>query len=121
MPDELGALDDDPLSFDSPDVDPIRSPSSRRSSSLESLDESLDAASLDGLDSDFDDFFAIVGLEEAGSLERDADRREDLLDGEDLARVGMGDLGEGRVGERLLDFDRFAGLDELVDVRWHRS
>lgn len=31
----------------------------------------------------------------------------------------MGVLGEGVVGERLLDLDGLAGLDEFVDVRWH--
>jgi hypothetical protein len=64
---------------------------------------------------------AIVGLEEAGALERDPDRGEDLLDGQDLAGVGMGDLGEVVVVEALLDFDGLAGVDELVDVGWHRA
>ena len=44
-----------------------------------------------------------------------------FLTGMDLAGLGVRDLGEGRVGERLLDFDGLAGVDELVDVRWHRS
>ncbi len=30
-------------------------------------------------------------------------------------------FGEGVVGERLLDLDGLAGVDEFVDVRWHRS
>ena len=55
LPDELGALDDDPLSFEPADDDP--SVVELFPESLdESLDESFDAASLDGLDSDFDDF-----------------------------------------------------------------
>ncbi len=33
----------------------------------------------------------------------------------------MGDLGERVVAEGLLDLDRLAGLDELVDVRGHRK
>jgi UTP--glucose-1-phosphate uridylyltransferase len=33
----------------------------------------------------------------------------------------MGDLGEVLVVESLLDFDRLAGVDELVDIRGHRS
>jgi UTP--glucose-1-phosphate uridylyltransferase len=32
----------------------------------------------------------------------------------------MGGLGQGVVRERLLDLDRLPGVDELVDVRWHR-
>ncbi len=54
LPDELGVLDDDPLSFDPADDDPPDP--SVVELFPESLDESLDAASLDGLDSDFDDF-----------------------------------------------------------------
>ena len=31
----------------------------------------------------------------------------------------MSEFGQGVVGERLLDLDGLAGLDEFVDVRWH--
>jgi UTP--glucose-1-phosphate uridylyltransferase len=33
----------------------------------------------------------------------------------------MGDLGEGLIVEPLLHLDRLAGVDELVDIRWHRG
>jgi hypothetical protein len=62
----------------------------------------------------------VIGLEEAAPLERHADRLEDLLDGHQLTRGRVRVLGQRVVGERLLDFDRLIGVDELVDVGGHR-
>ena len=62
---------------------------------------------------------AAVGLVEAVALERHADRLEDLLDRHRGAGARMDGFGQGVVGERLLDLDRLAGVEELVDVGWH--
>ena len=64
---------------------------------------------------------AVVGLVEARPLERDADRQEHLLDRHRLAGLGVDVLGQRVVGERLLDLDGLAGVDELVHVGRHGS
>ena len=63
---------------------------------------------------------AAVGLVEPAALERDADGREHLLHRHHRAGGRVRGLGEGVVGEGLLDLDRLAGVDEPVDVRGHR-
>lgn len=63
---------------------------------------------------------AAVGLVEPATLERHTHRGEHLLHRHRLAGRGMHGFGERVVGERLLDLDGLAGVDELVDVRGHR-
>jgi hypothetical protein len=94
------------------------------------LDESLDPELLPPLvevSADVEDFSSAarlppaVGLVEPAALERDAHRGEHLAHRHHGASGRMRGLGERRVVEGLLHLDRLAGVDELVDVRGHRT
>ena len=64
---------------------------------------------------------AAVGLVKAATLKRHTNGRKHLFHWLHHAINRVGQFGKWVVGKGLLHFDRFARINELIDIRWHQT